>query len=186
VGRRGSTGEDRPGFCCELGVGSNPTHRSSAAHTLQHTIKRRRANVFDDVYDTSTRNRLRNGMASGISATRSMVFTMGVTEAKIIEGAAVIGIERWARRSGIAARGVLLDFQQIRRRARHCLCSGSRYGITAKQLQATADWEGTAIFRPGTYSFSAPAGSNGITGLNQAEKNAQLAQRAALQARPVW
>ena len=44
--------------------------------------------------------------------------------------------------SGIAGRGVLIDFQRFAAARGIAFMPGERYGITAEQLQAAADWQG--------------------------------------------
>jgi len=147
--------------------------------TLQHTIKRRRANVFDDVYDNF--NTQSSSQWDGLRhfGHPEHGFYNGVTEAQISEGAACIGIERWARR-GIAARGVLLDFQRFAAAQGIAFAPGLRYGITAKQLQAAADWEGLQ-FQTGDILLLRTGWIEWYTGLNQAERT-RIAQPGALQA----
>lgn len=109
---------------------------------LQHTIRKRRHNVFDDVYDNF--NTQSSSQWDGLTHFGHMEhgFYNGVT-AEQITGVADTrnGIEHWARR-GIAGRGVLVDFARFA--AAHSLAfkPGERWPITAEQIQAAADWQG--------------------------------------------
>jgi len=110
--------------------------------TLQHTIKRRRHNVFDDVYDNF--NTQSSSQWDGLRhyGHREFGFYNGVTEEQITgEAGSRNGIEHWARR-GIAGRGVLIDFPRFAAAHGIAFTPGARYGISAEQLQAAADWQG--------------------------------------------
>lgn len=109
---------------------------------LRHTINRRRRNVFDDVYDDF--NTQSSSQWDGLRhfGHRRYGFYNGVTEEQIAdETNARNGIHHWARR-GIAGRGVLIDFGRFAAHHGIAFNPGERYGITAEQLQAAADWQG--------------------------------------------
>ena len=108
---------------------------------LRHTINRRRTNVFDDLYDNF--NTQSSSQWDGLThfGHRIHGFYNGVTEAQITGLAGTRnGIEHWARR-GIAGRGVLIDFQRFAAHHGISFNPGKRYGITAEELQAAADWQ---------------------------------------------
>ena len=116
----------------------NPPLFNRAA--LRHTINRRRTNVFDDLYDNF--NTQSSSQWDGLThfGHRIHGFYNGVTEAQITGLAGTRnGIEHWARR-GIAGRGVLIDFQRFAAHHGISFNPGERYGITAEELQAAADW----------------------------------------------
>lgn len=106
----------------------NPPLFNRAA--FRHTIKRRRQNVFDDVYDNF--NTQISSQWDGLrhNGHRRYGFYNGVTEEQIMgEGDARNGIEHWAR-SGIAGRGVLIDFPRFAAAHGIAFPLGARYGIT--------------------------------------------------------
>lgn len=108
---------------------------------LRHTINRRRTNVFDDLYDNF--NTQSSSQWDGLThfGHRLHGFYNGVTETQVTGLAGTRnGIEHWARR-GIAGRGVLIDFHRFAARHGISFNPGERYGITAEELQAAADWQ---------------------------------------------
>lgn len=144
---------------------------------LQHTINRRRRNVFDDVYDNF--NTQSSSQWDGLRhyGHRLHGFYNGVTEEQITGGISN-GIEQWARR-GIAGRGVLIDFQRYAAQNAIPFTPGARYGITAEQLQAAADWQGVR-FQTGDILLLRTGWIEWYGSLSEAER-AQLAQPGALQ-----
>jgi hypothetical protein len=113
-----------------------------ARQTLQHTLRRRRHNVFDDLYDSF--NTQSSSQWDGLThyGHPEFGFYNGAQEADITgQPGTRNGIEHWARR-GIAGRGVLIDY------ARYCAANEIAFApneataITAEQLQAAADWQG--------------------------------------------
>jgi hypothetical protein len=146
---------------------------------LRHTIARRRKNVFDDVYDNF--NTQSSSQWDGLThfGHRLYGFYNGVTESQItgLTGTRN-GIEHWARR-GIAGRGVLIDFQRFAARHSIAFIPGERYGITAEQLQAAADWQGIR-FQTGDILLLRTGWIEWYTALNE-ERKTQLAQPGALQ-----
>jgi hypothetical protein len=109
---------------------------------LQHTIRKRRHNVFDDVYDNF--NTQSSSQWDGLThfGHREYGFYNGVTAEQITgtEGTRN-GIEHWARR-GIAGRGVLVDYARFAAAQGSEFKPGERSPITAEQIQAAADWQG--------------------------------------------
>ncbi|MGH9940560.1 MAG: cyclase family protein [Blastocatellia bacterium] len=145
---------------------------------LRHTINRRRKNVFDDVYDDF--NTQSSSQWDGLRhyGHREYGFYNGVTEAQIMgAGAARNGIEQWARR-GIAGRGVLIDFQCFAAARGIAFTPGERYGITAEQMQAAADWQGLR-FQTGDILLLRTGWIEWYGGLNE-ERKTQIAQPGAL------
>lgn len=109
---------------------------------LRHTIHRRRQNVFDDIY--SDFNTQSSSQWDGLRhyGHRQHGFYNGVTEEQIADPTnSRNGIHNWARR-GIAGRGVLIDFRRFADAQGIEYSPGLRYGITAEQMQAAADWQG--------------------------------------------
>jgi hypothetical protein len=120
----------------ELGLPDPPLF---APASLQHTITRRRHNVFDDVYDNF--NTQSSSQWDGLRhyGHPKYGFYNGVTEEQILaEGVGPNGIDHWARR-GIAGRGILIDFPLFAAASGVAYSPGARYGISAEQLQAAAD-----------------------------------------------
>ncbi len=147
--------------------------------TLQHTIKRRRHNVFDDVYDNF--NTQSSSQWDGLRhyGHQQYGFYNGVTEEQITDVAGTRnGIEQWARR-GIAGRGVLIDFQRFAAAHGVAFTPGARYGISAEQMQAAADWQGVR-FQTGDILLLRTGWIEWYGGLSEAERG-QLAQPGALQ-----
>ena len=146
---------------------------------LRHTIARRRRNVFDDIYDNF--NTQSSSQWDGLThfGHRVYGFYNGVTETQITGLAGTRnGIEHWARR-GIAGRGVLLDFQRYAAHHGIAFRPGERYGITAEQLQAAADWQGLG-FQTGDILLLRTGWIEWYGSLNEEQKT-QLAQPGALQ-----
>jgi kynurenine formamidase len=147
--------------------------------SLQHTIKRRRQNVFDDVYDNF--NTQISSQWDGLRhcGHRQYGFYNGVTEEQFAnEAGGPLGIEHWARR-GIAGRGVLIDFQRFAAACGIEYTPGARYGITPEQLQATADWQGLR-FQTGDILLVRTGWIEWYSSLDQ-EQRTGLAQPGALQ-----
>jgi kynurenine formamidase len=147
---------------------------------FRHTIKRRRQNVFDDVYDNF--NTQTSSQWDGLrhNGHRRHGFYNGVTEGQIMgEGAARNGIEHWARR-GIAGRGVLIDFPRFATANGIEFTLGARYGITPGQLQAAADWQGLR-FQTGDILLLRTGWIEWYGSLDE-EQRAKLAQPGALEA----
>lgn len=115
---------------------------------LNHTIHRRRRNVFDDVYnDFNTQS---SSQWDGLRhyGHRQFGFYNGLTEDQISDPANHRnGIHHWARR-GIAGRGVLIDFRRFAEAHGIEYSPGVRYGITPDQLREAAAWQGLD-FQPG-------------------------------------
>jgi kynurenine formamidase len=147
---------------------------------LQHTIIRRRHNVFDDVYDNF--NTQSSSQWDGLrhNGHRQYGFYNGVTEEQIIgEGGGRNGIEQWARR-GIAGRGILIDFPRFAAAHGIAFTLGARYGISAEQLQAAADWHGLS-FQTGDILLLRTGWIEWYSSLNE-EQRIQVAQPGGLQA----
>jgi hypothetical protein len=146
--------------------------------TLRHTLNRRRQNVFDDVYDNF--NTQSSSQWDGLRHYGHPVygFYNGVTETQIADATNPRnGIQHWARR-GIAGRGVLLDFERFAAQHGIAFKPGERYGITAEQLQAAADWQGVS-FQTGDILLLRTGWIAWYTSLNE-EQRTQLAQTGAL------
>jgi hypothetical protein len=109
---------------------------------LQHAIRKRRHNVFDDVYDNF--NTQSSSQWDGLThfGHREYGFYNGVTAEQITGVAGTRnGIEHWARR-GIAGRGVLVDYARFAAVHNIAFKPGERWPITAEQIKAAADWQG--------------------------------------------
>jgi putative cyclase len=146
---------------------------------MRHTINRRRRNVFDDVYDDF--NTQSSSQWDGLRhfGHRNYGFYNGVTEDQIADQTNTRnGIHNWARR-GIAGRGALVDFGRFAAAHGITFNPGERYGITAEQLQAAADWQGLQ-FQTGDILILRTGWIEWYGELN-AEQRAQLAQPGALQ-----
>lgn len=146
---------------------------------LNHTIKRRRQNVFDDIYDNF--NTQSSSQWDGLThyGHREYGFYNGVSEDQITGAAGTRnGIEHWARR-GIAGRGVLIDFQRFVSAQGIAFNPGERYAISAEQLQAAADWQGLR-FQTGDILLLRTGWIEWYDGLN-GEQRRQIAQPGALQ-----
>ena len=145
---------------------------------LQHTIHRRRKNVFDDLYDNF--NTQSSSQWDGLRhyGHRLYGFYNGVDESQINgEPGTRNGIENWARR-GIAGRGVLLDFKRFAEHSGIPFNPGERYGITAEQLQAAADWQGIS-FQTGDILVMRTGWIEWYSNLTE-EQRIQLAQPGAM------
>jgi hypothetical protein len=146
---------------------------------LRHTINRRRRNVFDDVYDNF--NTQSSSQWDGLRhyGHRQYGFYNGVTEEQIADAAdARNGIHHWARR-GIAARGVLVDYQRFAAAHGIAFNPGERHAITAEQVQAAADWQ-SLRFQIGDILLLRTGWIEWYGSLNE-EQRTQLAQPGALQ-----
>lgn len=146
---------------------------------LNHTIKRRRQNVFDDIYDNF--NTQSSSQWDGLThyGHREYGFYNGVSEDQITGAAGTRnGIEHWARR-GIAGRGVLIDFQRFVSAQGIAFNPGERYAISAEQLQAAADWHGLR-FQTGDILLLRTGWIEWYDGLN-GEQRRQIAQPGTLQ-----
>jgi len=145
---------------------------------LCHTINRRRTNVFDDLYENF--NPQSSSQWDGLThfGHRLYGFYNGVTEAQVTGVAETRnGIEHWARR-GIAGRGVLIDFPRFAAQHGIAFTPGERYGITATQLQAAADWQ-SIRFQPGDILLLRTGWIEWYGALNEEQKTC-LAQPGAL------
>jgi len=146
---------------------------------LKHTIQRRRKNVFDDLYDNF--NTQSSSQWDGLRhfGHREFGFYNGVKEEQIADQTNPRnGIHNWARR-GIAGRGVLVDFHRFA--AAHGLeySPGIRYGITAGQIQAAADWQGLS-FQTGDILMLRVGWIEWYCSLSE-EQRTQLAEPGAMQ-----
>ncbi len=147
--------------------------------TLRHTIHRRRQNVFDDIYDSF--NTQSSSQWDGLRhyGHRQFGFYNSVTEEQIADPAnSRNGIHHWARR-GIAGRGVLIDFQRFAAAHGITYSPGVRYGITAEQMQAAADWQGVG-FQTGDILLLRVGWIEWYNSLNE-EQRMQLAQPGVMQ-----
>jgi hypothetical protein len=152
---------------------------------LQHTIHRRRHNVHDDIYQNF--NTQSSTQWDGLThyGHPEHGFYNGVQEADVTgQPGTRNGIEHWARR-GIAGRGVLLDFARYAAHAGlayvpAAIASTERFGITAEQLQACADWQGVT-FEVGDILLLRTGWLAWYLSLNE-EQRTQLAQPGALSA----
>lgn len=146
---------------------------------LNHTIHRRRRNVFDDIYnDFNTQS---SSQWDGLRhfGHREFGFYNGLTEDQISDPAnSRNGIHHWARR-GIAGRGVLIDFERFAAAHGIAYSPGVRYGITPEQLLAAADWQGVG-FQTGDILLLRVGWIEWYDSLN-AEQRAELAQPGVLQ-----
>lgn len=109
---------------------------------LNHTIKRRRKNVHDDVYGNF--NTQSSTQWDGLThyGHQQYGFYNGVTEAQVTgDENTRNGIEQWARR-GIAGRGVLIDYLRFARHHGLDFAPGKRSPIMAEQIEAAAQWQG--------------------------------------------
>jgi len=109
---------------------------------LSHTIRRRRHNVFDDVYDNF--NTQSSSQWDGLThyGHKEYGFYNGVGEDQITgKPGTRNGIEHWARR-GIAGRGILIDFRRFAEAEGIEYSPGERYPITPEQLSAAAERQG--------------------------------------------
>ena len=161
----------------ELGLPDPPLFSRAV---LRHGITRRRHNVFDDVYDNF--NTQSSSQWDGLRhyGHPEHGFYNGVTEAHILgEGVGRNGIEHWARR-GIAGRGVLIDFARFAVAEGLDYSAGSRYGITATQLKAAAQWQGVT-FEVGDILLLRTGWIEWYSSLNS-EQRTQLAEPGALHA----
>jgi hypothetical protein len=112
---------------------------------LRHTIKRRRRQVFDDIYDNF--NTQSSTQWDGLThyGHPQYGFYNGATEEQVTGREDTRnGIEHWARR-GIAGRGVLIDYPRFARRHGIAFAPGQRSEITAEQLQTAAREQGVAF-----------------------------------------
>jgi hypothetical protein len=147
---------------------------------LRHAITPRRRNVFDDVYDNF--NTQSSSQWDGLRhyGHPKYGFYNGVSEEQILgEGLGPIGIERWARR-GIAGRGVLIDFARFASAHGLAYTAGSRYGISAEELKAAAQWQGID-FQLGDILFLRTGWIEWYSSLDLEERT-QLAEPGGLQA----
>jgi hypothetical protein len=146
---------------------------------LRHTINQRRRNVFDDVYDNFNTQSSSQWDGMRHFGHRHYGFYNGVTEDQIAdETNARNGIHNWARR-GIAGRGVLIDFGRFAAAHGIAFNPGERYGITAEQLQAAADWQGLR-FQTGDILLMRTGWIEWYYTLNE-EQRTQITQPGALQ-----
>ncbi len=147
--------------------------------TLQHTIKRRRHNVFDDVYDNfNTQSSSQWDGLRHCGHPQYGFYNGGAEEQFANRSGGPLGIEHWARR-GIAGRGVLIDFQRFAAGHGIAFTPGARYGITPEQLQAAADWQGVS-FQTGDILLLRIGWIEWYSSLNE-ERRTELAQPGALQ-----
>lgn len=110
--------------------------------TIRHTIKRRRKNVFDDIYDNFNTQSSTQWDGLRHYGHRLYGFYNGVTEEQITnQEGSPNGIEHWARR-GIAGRGVLIDYPRFAAHHGIDFAAGKQSPITAEQMQAAAQWQG--------------------------------------------
>jgi kynurenine formamidase len=112
---------------------------------IRQTIKQRRKNVHDDIYDNF--NTQSSTQWDGLThyGHRQHGFYNGATAAEVTgrEGTRN-GIEHWARR-GIAGRGVLVDFARWAKTQGLAFNPGTRSEITVEQLQAAARAQGVSF-----------------------------------------
>ena len=116
---------------------------------MQHSIKRRRPFVNDDVY--LAYNPQSSSQWDGFTHYGNATyqgFYNGVTEAQVTGGPDTRnGIHIWARQ-GIAGRAVLIDYQRWASSQGIAYSPGERHEITAEALRATARAQGIQ-FQPG-------------------------------------
>ncbi len=146
---------------------------------LQHTIHRRRRNVFDDLYDNF--NTQSSSQWDGLRhfGHRLHGFYNGVAEERITgEAGSPNGIEHWARR-GIAGRGVLIDFPRFAAAHGMTFRPGERSVITAAQLRDAAAWQGLQ-FQTGDILLLRTGWIEWYGSLDEAQR-AAIAQPGALQ-----
>jgi len=147
---------------------------------LRHIIKRRRKHVFDDVYDSFNTQSSTQWDGLRHNGHRQYGFYNGVTGEQIAdETDARNGIHHWARR-GVAGRGVLIDFPRFAAANGIEFTLGARYGISARQLQAAADWQGVS-FQTGDILLLRTGWIEWYSSLNKAQRT-QIAQPGELRA----
>jgi hypothetical protein len=147
---------------------------------LRHTIRRRRRNVFDDVYDNF--NTQSSSQWDGLrhNGHKRYGFYNGVTGNQIAdETDSRNGIHHWARR-GVAGRGVLIDFPRFAAAHGITYTLGARFGITPGQLRTAADWQGVS-FQTGDILLLRTGWIEWYSSLNK-EQRTQLAQPGGLTA----
>src|SRR5262245_51133464 len=147
---------------------------------LRHTIKRRRRHVFDDVYDDF--NTQSSSQWDGLrhNGHKQYGFYNGVTGDEIADSLNTRnGIHHWARR-GVAGRGVLIDFPRFANAHGIAFTLGARYGISAEQLEAAAEWQGVS-FETGDILLVRTGWIEWYSSLNQ-ESRSKLAQPGELRA----
>ena len=112
-----------------------------ARSVLQHSIRSRRKNIFDDVYDNF--NTQSSSQWDGLTHFGHPVhgFYNGVQAEQITgQPGTRNGIEHWARR-GIAGRGVLIDYPKFAAAHGIQFAPNKRSEISAEQLSAAAKWQ---------------------------------------------
>lgn len=143
---------------------------------LQHTIKRKRPFVNDDVYhDFNTQSSSQWDGLTHYGNVQHHGFYNGVTDADITgQPGTRNGIQVWARR-GIAGRGVLLDYRRWALKNNLEYSPGERHEITVEVLDAVARDQGVQ-FQVGDILFVRSGWVEWYLGLSQEERT-QLAQR---------
>ena len=112
-----------------------------ARSVLKHSIRSRRKNVFDDVYDDF--NTQSSSQWDGLThfGHPEHGFYNGVQAEQITgQPGTRNGIEHWARR-GIAGRGVLIDYPRFAAAHGINFAPGKRSEISAEQITAAAQWQ---------------------------------------------
>ncbi|HKQ75370.1 MAG TPA: cyclase family protein [Blastocatellia bacterium] len=147
---------------------------------LRRTLIRRRHNVFDDAYDDFNTQSSTQWDGLRHNGHRQYGFYNGVTGEQIADEAnASNGIHHWARR-GIAGRGVLIDFPRFAGAQGIAFTLGERYGISARQLQEAAEWQGVS-FQTGDILLLRTGWIEWYSSLNK-EQRIQIARPGELQA----
>jgi kynurenine formamidase len=139
---------------------------------LQHTIKRRRPFVNDDVYHAYNPQSSSqwDGFTHYGNATYHGYYN-GVTDAQVTGGPQTRnGIQVWARR-GIAGRGVLVDYQRWATGEGIRYSPGERHEITVEALQAAAQAQ-RVQFQPGDILLVRSGWIAWYLGLDQQEREA--------------
>ena len=146
---------------------------------LQHTIKSRRKNVFDDVYDNF--NTQSSSQWDGLThfGHPEHGFYNGVQAEQITgQPGTRNGIEHWARR-GIAGRGVLIDYPKFALEHGIAFAPNIRCEISAEQMEAAAKWQNVE-FQIGDILILRTGWIEWYLTLD-AEERAQLSQPGALE-----
>ncbi len=139
---------------------------------LQHSIKRRRPFVNDDVYLTynSQSSSQWDGFTHYGNATYHGFYN-GVTDAQVTGGPDTRnGIQAWARR-GIVGRAVLIDYQRWATAQGIRYSPGDRHEITVEALQAAAQAQ-RVQFQPGDILLVRSGWIAWYLGLEQSEREA--------------
>ena len=150
-----------------------------ARSVLQHSIRSRRKNVFDDVYDNfNTQSSTQWDGLTHFGHPEHGFYNGAQAEQITGKPGTRNGIEHWARR-GIAGRGVLIDFPKFAAAHGIEFAPNKRSEISAEQLNAAAKWQNVE-FQSGDILIVRTGWIEWYLTLN-AEQREQLAQPGALE-----